>query len=869
MRQSRLSFRNRPTQNDAGIQRMLYADRLVVWSVWLALMAGLISPAHALIQLTADTGPNTEIIIAGLLINGTDTGDAIMLAVSDQGYQVAINLDDFVAGLNLEKTSADTFESILTPIGQADFPHRQMQFINGTWYAPIDMLTEKLVSSIIYNPRELAISVEPAWPLDQAPPAAEIVQPQKRLPPGGVDAPDVSLSQFRTELQYQFREPSNTAFSRTDIAGGFYGGIWRAQFRNYVDGEGRIEDYTFLWPGQNQRILVGNQSVSVNPLLRGFEFTGAQYAWTNEPELLFNANLQFSQLIASPFSATQTITGEGPPGGIAELRIEGRVIGREIVRLDGSYVFPEVDVAGLAEQQIEVWLYTNRNDTVPEKIIDHSRFVSNQTLPAGTLLQQGGIGIEGNLIEGDLGDQELAGFYRIRYAPTENLVIESAFQSAFDENAGAFTALANLGKYGGIAETGIASDGDSIAWSATVQNRVGKWFWQGALRHEESGYLDRDEDFDNRFGELGRDITERLQLSVVARDLDDEQRDFAYVLPAARWRPLDNFAISIRPDFEGDYTLNTFWGISPRQQFTASLNEELSIARWDFDTSLRRRLSIQGLHREGNGASIGITWQQARTGIRQVGWATGLFFGSGNIGFLAQADYEWIGGLYTRAEVFRDPLNEVNGSADTVYTLSLVMDFALFNGGLSRGRFQRELRNVGAIAGRLRIPEDYINGELAGIGIMVDGQLRGRTQANGSYSIQTLRPGVYSVQLDIGELPLELSPVNTEYWVEIAGGSVTQIDFDLALRLGFAGQALDTNGQPVAAALLEISNRNRSNPVQVTTNAFGFYRVDDLPPGDYQLSWIQNDTVIATRRVVLRNQFLFQQNLHMDIADQE
>lgn len=867
MKQFRPVFRNRLTRNDYGMQFRLYVWLIVARSIGLLLVTGIALPAHAIIELAADSrwsGQRPDIMLAGVIINQTDTGNAVLVASIVETGQLVINLKDFCEALNLTLESTGENEAILTPIGRADFPHEQLSFINAGWYAPIEILSERLVSPIEYSASNIAIMIQPVWPLRRLPVNVNVVQPDKSLPAGGISAPKASLSQFRTELQYQFRDPQDTTFSTTDIAGSFLGGLWQARYRNFLDGDGRLEDYTYLLPGQNQRVLLGNQSISVTPLLRGFEFTGAQYAWTNQPDLLFDSNLQLNQLIASPFSAIQNIAGQGPPGGVAELRVEGQVLAREVVRLDGSYVFEDIEVAGFVEQQIEVWLYRNRSDSSPEQIIDHSRFVSNETLPAGTFLQHGGVGVEGNLIEGDLGDQDLAGFYRARYAPTNNLVLEAAYQNARGENAGTFSALANLGHYGGIAEASFASDGDSSAWSAESQNQLGGWFWRGALRHEDGGYLDRVEDFDHRFIEVGSDITESLQLSVVARDFEDEQRNFDYVLPAARWRPTDNFSLRIRPDFEGDYTLTSFYGISPKQRLTASLNEELSTVRWDLDTSLRRRLSVQGLHRQGNSSSIGVTWQQFRARTREIGWAAGLFYGSGNVGFLAQADYEWVPGLYSRAEVFRDPLNEINGRADTVYTFSLVADFSLFNGGFARGRFQREFNNRGAIAGRLKIPENYINGDLVGVGILVNGQLRGKTQSGGNFAIQSLPPGIYSVRLDIGELPLELSPINSEFWAEVAGGSITQIDFDLQLQLGFAGQIVTAADEALADVVLQIHDSNGQVVTMVNTNSFGFYRVDGLPPGNYEVMLLHDEYATQAKSIQLSNQFLFQQDIRIN-----
>ncbi len=877
MKQFRLLFRGK--QRSSKFHSMHGSPITVCW--WLGVIWSMLLciNCQAAMTLTADTtwaGQTPEIMLAGVIVNKTDTGNAVLLAVLPADGMVAVKLNDFCQAVSIGLESGDRQETLMTPIGHAVIPHNQLLWLNDSWYVSLPVLEKHLFSKLGFSAAELAIMFKPAWPYLAIPAEAKIIQPQTRLPLGGIRAPKVSLSRFRTELQYQFRDPQDTTFSTTDVGGTAFGGLWQARYRNYLEGDGRLEDYTYLLPGRNQRVLLGNQSVSVTPLLRGFEFTGAQYAWTNQPELLLNGNLQVNQLISSPFNAVQNINGQGgPPGGIAELRLDGRVVAREIVRLDGSYLFPEVELGSFGEQLIEVWLYRNRNDSSPEQIIDHSQFVSSQTLPAGTLLQHAGVGIEGNLIEGDQGDQGLAGFYQARYAPTDSLVFDVAYQGARDEHAGAVNALASLGRYGGLVEAGVASDGDSQAWSAEIQNQIGGWFWRGALRHEDGGFLDRVQDFDNRFIEAGYGVGRSLQVSIIARDLDDELRDFAYVLPTVSWRPSSSFSLRLRPDFEGDYTLTSFWSITPRQRFFASLNEELSTARWDYETGERRRLSVQGVHREGSGSSVGVVWQQFRTGVRELGWGAGLFYGSGSAGFLAQMEYEWTPGFYTRAEIFRDPLNQVNGSTDTVYTLSTVIDLALFNGGVARGNFRRELLNAGAVAGSLKIPGDYFNGDLAGIGILIDGQLRGRTQVGGDYAIQTLPPGIYQVRLDIGELPLELTPVNQVFWAEVDGGALTQVDFELQLQLGFAGQVTDAHGQPLAQVVVEITPVNGGDAIRVETNQFGYYRIDGLSPGKYLAAIIskmdqpqaddigRNPVTKNVRAVELVNQFLFTQDIRL------
>ncbi len=241
-------------------------------------------------------------------------------------------------------------------------------------------------------------------------------------------------------------------------------------------------------------------------------------------------------------------------------------------------------------------------------------------------------------------------------------------------------------------------------------------------------------------------------------------------------------------------------------------------------------------------------------------WGVGALHANDRFGAIADAGLELRPGLSARLQMQDDPLYARSGKDTRVISLSLTADFAVTPSGLTRGAFNNEQRRVGAIAAhvdRRKLPPGVPVASLRGVGVLVDGQVRGELDAEGRAILNRVTPGVHRVALDAENLPIELNPADATRNVEVRAGSTTPLEFSLDARLGCAGLA----GTESAGLQVRVLDGERT-AATTRVNAIGYYRVDGLAPGRYRLQLADRDgRIVAERALTLDNQFLFQQDL--------
>lgn len=836
------------------------------WAVYLLLLLLWVRPGAALLLLETETlwdGAAPELALVTVMLNGKDLrADALVAftsaADSTEGAVVYVDLAEFAQALDLELREEDQRLMLVTPIGVADFPSQLIRPLDQRRMIALDVLGQRIASSVNFNASEYALMVDVPWPLGGVPDDVEIIRPSGQAG-ASIDAPVASLSFIRTEFLQRIERGSDTSSVISDLGGSLFNGYWQFRVRDYIERDPFIEDYVWLQTGRQHRFLLGNQNVGLDALLPGFEFTGAQAAWTNREIATFTRNVHDQQLIADQRGAIRSFVGQGPPGGRAELRIEGQVVSSTIIALDGRYEFRDVELPAGSTVQVEAWVFERGNEGVPANIESFSGYNTNRVLPASTLLVLGGYGVDGNLIEDARGQLDGAGFVSARYAPIDQLTLESSYQRVKGRDAGLTGISTNLGQFGFISANLAYADGLQ-AWRVEAENQQQHLFWRGFAQHQPDQWFEREGELDDVFAEVGYRFNREWRVSLVGRDFRDDQRDFDYLLPAFDWRPRENLLLSARPDFDGDYTAQSYWQINRKNSLNALYNENESSVQWLHNVNNSDSLSLQALDREDLGQRVAAIYRRNSGGLRHLGWALGVLAGEGQAGYLAQADYEFIPGLRARGEVFRDPYSGVNGRADTVASLSVVANFSLAGGRLTRGHFRRQLLDSGSLNGAIAVPESFGGRfDLSGVAIMVNGQERARSEDGGRFSIPYLAPGIYRIRMDLDGLPLELQPIQSTFWVEVAAGAASFVSFETEVLLGFAGQVTTEAGCPVGRAALVVRSDQGEVVRQLKTSDFGFYRVDGLHPGRYRLS-LASDPEQAID-VLIDQDFLFKQDL--------
>lgn len=830
--------------------------------VFICLFSILLPPSvHALLLLETDTlwdGAAPELALASIMLNGKELNSDAMVAFAPGSGETYVNLAEFTAALELELRQEKNRFVIVTPIGEAKLELHLLRPLDDSYMVSLEALGRHLASDILFSQGEFAIMVHVPWSLDKPPPQAEIIRPSSDSA-DALGAPKASLSFIRTDYLQRIEKGDDTSSILTDVGGRLLNGYWQVRVRDYLENDPFIEDYIWLQTGQRHRFLLGNQNIGLDSLLQGFEFTGAQAAWTNRPISLFTDQLQAEQLIGNQTGSVRSFVGEGPAGGRAELRIEGNPVASTVISLDGRFEFLDVEVPSGNVVRIEVWVYERGGGGVPHEILDFSGYNTNRVLPGRTLLFRGGIGVDGNIIENNLGSQQEAGFFQTRYAPNDHLTLEGSYQHVLGNDAGLTGASVNLDRLGFL--TGrVAYTGGQQAWRLEADNRQQHVFWRGFIQHQPDDWFGREGDLDDVFAEVGYRFSPQWQVSLVGRDFETDDESFDFLLPAAEWRPSQDLILTVRPDFDGDYTGQAYWRVAPGHNLNAVVNESESSVQWLHNVNQRDNLIVQALDREDLGQRISAIYRHSSNGLRSLGWGLGLLAGEGTVGYLAQANYEFIPGLQGRMEVFRDPFSGINDEANTVISLGIVANFNLSGGRITRGSFRRALLDRGTISGSIQVPQAFAGHfELSDVAIAINNQVRTRTEDGGRFSIPYLQPGVYRVQLDFDGLPLELRPKESGFWVEVAAGAASYVQFKTEVLLGFAGQVTSSDGCALGKRRLEVLNKNGETVGAVKTNDFGFYRIDGLAPDTYQIRLVENPEI--TRTVSLETDFRFNQNL--------
>ncbi len=811
------------------------------------------------------SGASPELFIVPLLINDREERGEIILALDQSSGAEYIEIDAFAAALNIGLSSGidDGVHSLQlqTPIGTALIPTTAVRELDGGRMVLLPVLAERLASPLEFDRQQFALSMSPAWSLRQPLDPQEIVQPQVQA---DITAGAANVSFLRNEILHRDDRNASTTSIITDTGGSLAGGFWQARVRDYIESDPFIEDYAWVRDSGSKRYFIGNQTTSLNTLLGGFEFTGAQLALTNRDIGLFTEGLGQSQFIGNQRGSIRSFIGEGPPGGLAQLRIENRVTASDVISLDGRFEFRDVVLPSGGVVQIEVWVFERGNEGSPVEIIDFSGFNTNQTLPARAMLLRTGIGVDANLLEAQSGQTNLAAFMDVKYALNDRFTTQAIYQRQNNIDTGMAGMQANFDTVGFISAQVAQADG-LTGWRVELDNRQQHLFWRGYAQRTPRGWQGFDDRLDDTFAEVGYRFNDQWQASLIGRDFNTDQRSFDFLLPGLEWRPNMQWLLRARPDFDGDYTVQAFWRPNRSNDLSGIFNEDESILQWVHQFNQRDNLFLQLSDRDRAGERVALTWRRAALGTGSLGWAVGALVGNDIFGFLLQADYEFTPGLRARAEALRDPFSAAFGQpADTVFTLSLVADFNLA-GGVSRGAFRRALVDRGVVAGSIELPPaaELQGFDLSGVTIMVDGQVRTRTESNGSFTIQFMPPGLYRVKLDLDGLPLELVPVKDQFWVRVSAGAVSRVRFVTELRLGFAGQVQGRGDCGMPATALDVLDSAGDMVTRVLTNQFGFYRVDGLAPGRYRIRiGAAPETAVS---VQLSNDFAFGQNINTSL----
>ena len=817
------------------------------------------------IQKTA-ANQQAHLLLVASVIDGKESEKTVTLrrGVGDTDY--GVSLESLGAALDvIISARADGSFGIDTPLGHAEFTAQDVTIDRGGSFVPLPVATKKLGCRFRFNEAEFALVVDTSWRDLRGAPIAKSEAVTIDVP-----APSVSLSRWRSEVTSQSNGGNISTSTVTDLSGALGKGYWQGQILNGIGGRPRINELVWVMDSGPARWLIGQQRVAINPLLPGFDLSGAQMAYTNSPDYLYSQAPLNGQLVPYAASPLTVIRGEGPPGGVAELRLGGQVLMRQTIGLDGQYQFRNVPASSGDAIRLEVAIYEFRDVDVPTRVDRVYSQASNLQLPEGTWVSFGGAGLNGRRLDPTDDASGGAGFYQFRYGFSSALTLDAVVESVNGQRYASAGAAASLGPLGTWATYGAQNSSGSGAYELLGDGRRGDWFWHVNVQHLDAGFVASEASGadsaatanDASYTEVGRSFGTTARLSVVHGSLTDPVNgDIQYTAIAADWHPLPSLSLSARPDYRGDYSYAASWYPSKQTHVSLTRYIDRTEAAAEYDINSDYRLMATELRQANLGSRAGLFLTRQAFGNHHASWTIGALTGEGSTGYFIEGGLELRPGLSARLDVLKDPLLHNSGAGGPTVTLDVVADFAVTGSGLARGGYDMALRQIGGISGALlgELPRAVGRDSLAHVGVSLNGQVRAETDEAGHFFIDGLKPGIYRVSLDPDNLPIELSGSEHARNVEVRSGATTRADFHLELSLGCAGR-VEGYGDTQALQVAVLDGANKVVK-RAAVSQYGFFRADGLKPGVYRLE-LRDSTgaPIAVTPVSITDRFVFGRN---------
>lgn len=806
-----------------------------------------------------------QVLLVVPILNKKEVDASLALLRQPDGRDY-VSLHDFTELCAIRSTSeADGSVRLGTPLGDALLGADALLDDKGTVYVELGPLSAALAATVAFDPGEFALQVILPWTPGET--ASDPAAPLRDQGPIDIRAPKASLSRWRSEVMAIQSNGDISSVANHRLVGALGPGNWRADFSHNLTGDDLGIDVGALswrWDRGQSRLLLGQERVFLHPLLQSFDMTGAQYAWTNRPGQVFDSSLgEAGQLLAYQARPTSVIRGSGPPGGTAELRYAGTVFARQTIRLDGRYEFTDVPAAPGDAIPVEVAVYEFGDNGTPLRVDQSYSQASNLQLAAGTQAHYFGAGSNGFLIDNQRIGEGSAAFYQFRRGLSERFTADLILQSVDGRGQSVVGTAANFGMVGSWAAYIGRDENGAQARQLLGNGQRGPWFWRANWLDYDAAYQ-TEQNLANRNvrAEAGRSFGANLRVSLIHADLRvDRGEDINYTLPAVSWRPLRNLHLSARPEYDGRYSYDAQWAVRRGTRLSATRYGNLTQAGVEQAIGLNSRLSVMAQRDSERGDRLSAIFNHYQPGIAGLAWSAGLLHGEGRSGFLADASLELRPGLSARLQAVRDPLTPANG---TVIGISLIADFAVTGAGLARGGANLGQVRDGGVSGMISPGARAAGVDLANVPILVNGHVRARSDADGRFHVPNLSPGVHRVELDSEGLPIEFSVHEPPRRVEVRAGSLTRVDFSLDLRLGMAGQLRDAAGKPLGDTEIQVVDAEKTIQGRARSNGYGYFRIDGVAPGRYQLRAVTADgTLLAQKEVVLYDRFLFGQELNV------
>ena len=356
-------------------------------------------------------------------------------------------------------------------------------------------------------------------------------------------------------------------------------------------------------------------------------------------------------------------------------------------------------------------------------------------------------------------------------------------------------------------------------------------------RQENFGDDEREGYWNNRVNASYR-YSRKLELGVIARHDDDT----SFALPYAYWHPTRKLSLRARPNNQGDYRYDARYMFTPDMWLNLSHDYQTNIS---FFSRLNDEINFVAGYRTGGDrfdrASVGLTGSSLFN--YDISWRLAAVFQENEIGIEGFARTKIKPGVYgfVEASTTDTAFTNFNSGSSSLSSvgmrirLGVSYDLAVSENGIGPATRGTVDPSRGGVTGYIDASGLANPGELKGIPVLVDGREITRTTEGGKFFVPALRKGIHAIEIDAGELPVELVTRKRSINAEIAPGALTSVKFSVEAEYGAAGRLTDASGEGLANMTLVVLDARGTEVARTKSNEFGYFRIDQLRPGHYRL----------------------------------
>jgi hypothetical protein len=844
-----------------------------------------VPPAAAPGGVAPQVEPKEKPMVVGLYVNRQDRGS---LNIYVDGEEYWFPWKDLLSLCGLpdpgEQSGSLRFE---TSIGEITFDTAALRRFDGDLYVSFKMLEARFGVACTFDTSLFAVNMRLPW----TPGGPAKSDSGKRVKPD-IPAPSISLSAIHAEQSFSSGYGSGDRDRQRDLqaSGRIAGFVWDAE----VIGEQLTEPahYHLTTLNRHSALRLGTGRAESQSLLNSGEFTGVQFGWGNTelaPFLDVAASPSQESFLNFGVSQYRTIEGKGPPAGVAELRFDDRVISRRLIRLDGTFAFPEVPM-GEGYRKTEVWLYERSVIDKPVTVLDYSRSITGRSLDKGKLLFKGGVGVGGNPFANDAMSatpSRPVSFGQVHYGLASWMTVDLALRDGVGNggsdalfgtllsigdswNASAYGALSN-GSYGSEIHLARSGKKSSLSLDGSMYGDGFRTVGQAGTSRYRLHYDLRPSTFLS------------LSLAGVRESGTDAEKSVSFLRPGGSLTLRRGLRFSVMPGYgqEDNYRYELAMYRSGGGTFTADYEDRLFSASWSWNFSSFLNASLSGGYDMATGddhQNVSLGWHPGQDsqlffqfGASRSKQGTGFsasFHKGGQSGIGISLNYRY--SMAESAGLDFEQLGGGNGGGKHLFNCGLSWDF-----GWSGRRLYPVSRSAisllrGGIVGRPVIDrnDEIENSSPVRPSLLVNGRQFQQGGGSSGYFAGNLRPGLYKVALDPAGLPMGVGTGKSEKIVEVKGGAITSVNIPVFAEYGVAGRVVDAGGQGVAELLVTaMREEGKESSGTGVTNLFGYYRIDGLRRGSYIAAVIKEmdgkRETLAERRFEIRKDYEYDVDLRL------